>query len=117
MSVWREEFPGGYQVPREIELMVKQGLVEDTSWKGDASPSFGAWLRDNRLLRLWVEHPNYARREGSAFRYTLLVQRGFTDPPEEWIVGTDDLEEVLEKLLWTIQERGREPRWRLLGPA
>jgi hypothetical protein len=113
--VYEEEFPKDFKVPREIIQYVKQGLLEDTSWHNDESPSFGTRLADGTLLRLWVGHPNLHRREGAP-RYGLYVQEDFGDPADETIMETDDVEEVLFHMLNVIERRGKGgPRFRLLG--
>ena len=116
MSVYEKEGFSAFKVSREILKLVKGGVLEETSWHNDTAPSFGTRLRDGTLLRLWVEHPNKDRREGSRFRYSVLVQDDFGDPPHETVVETDDLEEALFHLLGVIERRGQKrARFRLLG--
>lgn len=118
--VFEREFPGGYKVPMEIQDLVKDGILEDTSWHGDDSPSFGTKLADGDLVRIWVEHPNKKRRTGSEFRYSVFLQRDYARPPHETVVETDDLGEALFHLMNVTQKRGggrhgQKPRFRLLG--
>lgn len=118
-AVYEEEFPNGYKAPRQILDLVDSGLLEDTSWRGDKSPSFGAKLKDGNLLRIWVEHPNKSRRKGSPWRYSVFIQKDFESPPDDEIVETDDANEAAFWLRHILAERGLEvkPRFRLLGQA
>lgn len=114
--VYEKEGFSGYQVSREILKLVKEGVLEETSWKNDTAPSFGTRLKDGTLLRLWAEHPNKARREGSPFRYSVHVQDDFGDPPHEMVVETDDVEEAIFAILDVVEKRGqKKARFRLLG--
>jgi hypothetical protein len=108
MSVWDEEFGKEWAVSPRIMDLVRRGVLEESSWHNDVSPSFVARLRDGRLLRFWIEHPNESRREsGSPYRYLLVVQKDFGDPPDEVILETDDLNRALYATGDTVTKRGR----------
>lgn len=115
MAVWQEEFSKEWAVDPRIMSLVRQDVLEETSWHNDVSPSFGGRLKNGKLLRLWVEHPNVHRREsGSPYRYLLVIQPDFGENIEETILETDDLDLVLEALMKTLDLHGQKPKWRLL---
>lgn len=67
---WHREFPADFRPPAEV--LAAPGL-EDTSWGNDVCPSFmtrevaDAVAEDGEdLVRLWVEHPDPAKRECGA---------------------------------------------------
>lgn len=114
-TVHEEEFPG-FPVSPRIDKVVKEGLLEDTSYMTDVSPSFGTRLSDGSLLRLWAGHPNKARRGPGVKRYVVQIQPDFGEPAERVIIETDDVEEALFHLENTIDRVGaKKPRFRLLG--
>lgn len=113
MPVWDEEFAKEWAVSPRIMELVRRGDLEESSFRNDVSPSFAASLKDGRLLRLWVEHPNKSRRiSKSPYRYLLVIQQDFGAPPEEILLESDELSLVLWKLDETLR-RGR-PTFRLL---
>ena len=113
--VYEEEFPG-YKVSKEIVRLVKEGVLEDTSWKPDASPSFGTKLKDCNWIRIWTEHPNVGQRKGSVYRYSAFVQEDLRYEPSETIVQTNDVYEAIMALRNVIERRGiHRARFRLLG--
>lgn len=115
MSIWEEEFSKTWAVSPRIMSLVQQGVLEETSWRQDVSPSFGARLKNGRLLRLWVEHPNPHRREsGSPYRYLLTVQKDFGDPIDFVIVETNNIDLALSQLVERLEQEGQGPKWRLV---
>jgi hypothetical protein len=115
MAIWDEEFAKEWAVSPRIMTLVRQGVLEETSWRQDVSPSFGARLKDGSLLRLWVEHPNPHRRESdSPYRYLLTVQKDFGDPIDRVIVETNNIDLALSQLVQTLEAEGQGPQWRLL---
>lgn len=77
VPLWAREFDATYAVP---ETLWKHPQIEDMSWHNDVCPSFTmtayALGRDQRDdIRLWVEHPDPARREfAGAPRYSVNGQ-------------------------------------------
>ena len=63
---WREEFGLGYGVP--AAALAAAGLT-DVSWANDACPAFEA----GEGVRLYVDHPVAAEREGGGARFTVAV--------------------------------------------
>ena len=57
---WLTEFGPDYDIPDEVLML--EG-IEDHSWHNDTSPSFGIYDGLGTFLRIWVEHPDPARRE------------------------------------------------------
>ena len=96
---WQEEFGPDYEVPGLIDFMVREGIVEDFSWKNDASPSFAVKdpQDEGRGIRLWVAHPVMSLREFESKRF--LVQEGEFISESDWEMDTDDLEEAVTAFL------------------
>lgn len=115
MAVWQEEFSKEWAVDPRIMALVRQDVLEETSWHNDVSPSFGARLKNGKLLRLWVEHPNVHRREsGSPYRYLLVIQPDFGEDIEETILETNNIDLVLSQLVQRLEQEGQGPKWRLV---
>lgn len=94
-ATWKTEFSLNYAVPAEIEDLVSEGVLEDTSWHNDAAPSFrivesGPDGREDTCY-LFVEHPDPTKRELYGPRYRVFY-RGSDDTALE----TESLKEVLE---------------------
>ena len=92
--------------------MVRNGLLEDTSWRYDASPSFTARLVKG-WLRLWVEHPEVRYRIGSPYRYSIEVTKNIHLPGRR-LLEDDELEFIMPTLIATIENLGIRRHWRLL---
>lgn len=104
--VWQEEFPKSYRVPGDIIKLVYSDILTDLSWRNDPAPSFGVKLRDKNWVRLWVEHPDPARRLGWEDRYTVVVQPEPSIPFGWKLLGTEDLYIALDSLIDVIKMRG-----------
>lgn len=87
---WRNQFPEYVSVPDEIQLLVAQGILTDTSWGNDAMPSFEFQgfepdYRPDRhrsikptQYRLWVNYTDDQREVGKGEpRFSL-----YRDNPE-----------------------------------
>lgn len=113
MIVWPDEFPASYRVPRDVIKLVEAGLVEDMSWRNEPSPSFGIKLKDKNWVRLWVEHPDPARRVGWTDRYTVVIQPEPAVPFGWRMVATDDVNEALAWLLEIVRMKGSRVRFKV----
>lgn len=110
--MWRREFPPEYEVPKEIEDLVRQGVIEDTSWALDSSPSFSARLVKG-WIRLWVEHPDILYRTGSQYRYSVEVTKNLALPGRT-LIEDDDLAQVMPTFMASVENLGYRKHWRLL---
>ncbi len=110
--MWRREFPPEYDVPRQIEELVKSGVLQDTSWRLDTSPSFSARLAKG-WIRLWVEYPDLIHRIGSPYRYSVEVTKSLNIPGRR-LIEDDDLDQVMPTLMAAIENLGYRRHWRLL---
>jgi hypothetical protein len=110
--MWRHEFPPEYDVPKKVEDLVAQDILEDTSWGMDASPSFSARLVKG-WIRLWVEHPDVLYRLGSRYRYSVEVTKNLA-LPGRILIEDDDLELVMPTLMAAVENLGYRRHWRLL---
>jgi hypothetical protein len=109
---WKEEFPPEYRIPREIEDLVHRGILQDTSWSLDASPSFSARLMKG-WIRLWVEHPELKHRLGGSLRYSVEVTKNLNIPGRR-LIEDDDLGQVMPTLMAAVENLGYRRHWRLL---
>jgi hypothetical protein len=109
---WKEEFPPEYKVPTEIEDLVRQGILEDSSWGLDASPSFSARLMKG-WIRLWVEHPDLYHRMGSSYRFSVEVTKSLNIPGRT-LIEDDKLSIVMPTLMAAVENLGYRRHWRLL---
>ncbi len=107
---WKTEFGRGYDVPDFIEFLMKEGVVEDSSWHNDVAPSFSHVDDAFTGVRLWVEHPLFSERESGGTRFCVSTQVEGSQDGED--LQTDDLEEAVEELLQRIEqhERPGDPR-------
>lgn len=110
--MWRQEFPPEYDVPKEIERLVKKGTLQDTSWGLDSSPSFSARLVKG-WIRLWVEHPNPLYRLGSRYRFSVEITKNLAIQGRT-LIEDDELKEVLPTLLASAETLDYRRYWRLL---
>jgi hypothetical protein len=99
---WRNQFPAEVAVPPEIDTLVTQSILDDTSWGNDtcASFRFAGYENDfdarrlfNRgelkpsLYSLWVDYPAVERREfGDRYKRFVL----FYDRPTDADAGRYD---------------------------
>jgi hypothetical protein len=77
---WQSEFGEGYNPgPEVLEALARYGY-EDESWHNDASPRFMKKLPSlpttsgERILVLWVDHPDKDQREVQGKRYTFVIE-------------------------------------------
>lgn len=113
MPVWREEFGPVYHVPKAVESLVARGLLEDTSWHTDSSPSFSARLVKRGWLRLWVEHPDPRFRQGP-HRYAVEVTPDLSESGRI-LIESDSLDFIMPTLMANLEKLGVKSRFRLLG--
>ena len=76
-SLWQCEFPLSFSVPDGIMRLVRQGYLEETSYRHDVCPSFGKEAMDGSYLKLWVGHPDpehESRVEGCETRFAIEVR-------------------------------------------
>jgi hypothetical protein len=100
LAGWFGTFGPEYDVPLEVLALVRKGLAEDLSHEGELCPSFGRKTRDKDgnlvgFLRLWVEHPDRARRKGGKDVARFMV----TDERHEALIETEDVDAATEKYL------------------
>lgn len=101
---WERWFPD-FRVPKEIQKLVRAGVLKDTTWRHDASPNFDAVLASGAVVTFWVEHPNPNKRIGMEARYGMT----FVPPGSrmsEGVLETDDLHEAMEALKVFVRESG-----------
>ncbi len=109
---WREEFSPDFRVPEELDILVGQGFLEETSWRSDPAPSFGARLKDKTWLRIWVGRPLQGSRAGG--RFILLIQDDPASYTGTLVIQTDLLEELFQRVDRLLWQRGRKrPNYRL----
>ncbi len=109
---WREEFSPDFKVPEELDILVGQGFLEETSWRSDPAPSFGARLKDKTWLRIWVGRPVPSGRAGG--RFILLLQHDPASYTGALVIQTDLLEELFQSIDRILWQRGRKrPNYRL----
>jgi hypothetical protein len=105
----RSEFPD-YPVPAPVEEAVAAGLIDDTSWHNDVSPSYEVYGNNRReAVRLWLEHPNPAMREMGGPRCVVVplkhegmdTHEHFWAPDDEGrvLLKTDCVQEALDFVL------------------
>jgi hypothetical protein len=103
---WRKEFGDDYDVPHEVTAR-----FIDQSWHNDISPSFAhreVPVDERRDLRLWVEHPDPARREFPHGCRFVLVDG------EDVVLETDDLMAALDGFdAYVVKTRPPTPEPRL----
>jgi len=93
---WDGEFGPFYEVPGFLPFLVKKKIVEDMSWQNDVAPSFGIHSeKDQREVRLWVDHPFKSRREVGGTRFWVTE---YIDGEMYSEFTSDDFEEALENL-------------------
>ena len=92
---WRNQFPTDVAVPPEIDTLITQRILADTSWGNDSCPSFrfagyesdfeSRHLFHQRKLKpslysLWVDYPDIKRREfGDQYKRLVLFYDRPTD--------------------------------------
>jgi len=109
---WQTEFPPEYNIPREIEDLVRRDVIKDTSWRLDASPSFSARLAKG-WIRLWIEHPKLQYRLGSPYRFSVEVTKNLNIPGRR-LIEDNVLSEVMPTFMGAIENLGYRRHWRLL---
>lgn len=103
--IWAQEFGPEYRVPAEVDDLVDQGKLVDVSQQVDASPSFtlpgkGDWDHIEEKLRLFVEHPDAAKRSGSS-GYGLTARFTVVMDEHHAIYEGDDVKRALKELFDT----------------
>lgn len=92
--MWSAEFDASYAIPAEILALVQSGEVTDLSWHNDACPSFGLHSPgDDHEIKVWVEHPEVAQREGVSKCRFLVWSADAGDH-----LDTDDVHEAIRVL-------------------
>jgi hypothetical protein len=118
----KNEFPN-YIIPASVLALVREGLLEDTSWHNDVSPSFEGYLPYRRVgVRLWVDHTDPALREVGGARFTVvrLKMNEWPGCSPEWIIdddcpallSTEDAGEAVGYPQDCPPSRGAGRRWR-----
>lgn len=98
MGNWKKEHGESWEVPRFIQWLVSQKVIDDHSWHNDSDPSFGIYDEDgSNGVVLWVAHPMESRREGSTKRFAVqTVKDG--EPQYNGQKETDSLEVAVQEL-------------------
>jgi len=98
-ALWVREFGWDYDVPPEVLALVQSGEAEDISWHNDICPSFSAHGPDySPEVRLWVEHPDPAKREwDDAKRFGVSVATQTPGSEFDDFFDTDDAGEAVRK--------------------
>lgn len=102
---WQVEHGTEYAIPAEIDALVDANELHDQSWHNDISPSFGAHS-DELDLRIWVEHPDPAKRESGGSRFSVLMYDDDGSAFEIEPFYTDDVNEAIERWRTIRKERG-----------
>lgn len=110
---WRRDFPE-YDVPRRLQDLVDQGLLEDVSAPDDPAPSFIAKLLKRGWVRVWVEHPDFDRRRAGPLRYRVEVTDDLSDFGRS-LIEDDALGAVWPTLYSILKILGVKSRFRLMG--
>lgn len=104
------EFPG-LHVPETIDLLVKRGIMEDTSWHNDACASFEVYGKHRREgYRLWLDHVKVENREcGEKSRRATVVKlayAGHNGTCHQWessdeapVLATESVTEAVDFLM------------------
>src|SRR5262249_12476821 len=82
------QFPADYAVPSEIAALAQSGKITDTSWGDDVCPSFN--LTEDGGIRLWVGHPDPARREIKGKRFIIALY----DEQENWLCCQEETDSL-----------------------
>lgn len=103
---WQREFRSSFKVPVSFSIHSK---LHDCSWHNDVCPSFQLLGRED--TRLWVDHPSRRQREtDQPHRFNIYDHSD--DGPEEALLSTDSIGEVLRWLDWycpTCGQPGHTP--------
>ena len=112
---WNLYFPD-FEVPDQIEQMVKNGIIIDTTYPNDSCPSFSSLLSTGLVLSIRISHPDRKKRTpGCSIRYTLSTRNGWEGRPKD-IWFTEDLEDaVIEFYSVYAEHGGQRGKFRLLG--
>jgi hypothetical protein len=113
--IWEEEFGPNYRVPERVELLVRQGLLAETSWHRDVAPSFAARLPSKEWIRLWVEHPDKRLRRSGGRRFAVDRTLDLSKPGE-LLKESDSVDEIIGFLVRRLEKEGVRARFRLAGP-
>lgn len=112
---WNLYFPG-HDVPKQIQEMVKFGVLIDTSFPEDPCPSFSSRLANGKVLTIHIGHPDVWKRHPSCLsRYTLSLKKGWEGKGKElWF--TNDLEDMTVEFYGLyVDNGGQRGKFRLLG--
>jgi len=103
IRTWVTEFGSEYNVPEGIQMLAAQGMIQDTSWHNDASPSFELEVRGKRF-RVWVEHEDPQMREDpDSVRYLAMVQTDEEGQEHDLMLETERTDEILSWLSKALQ--------------
>ncbi len=105
---WVNEFHFIYAVPKVIEYLVRQGSLEDTSWRHDPTPSFLARLKSGVSLKLWIEHPNPVCRKRWEERFIITLVKDPSDVDGETVLKTEDLNHFLYQTVGILRRQGKK---------
>jgi hypothetical protein len=75
MQLWIKEHGTEYAVDSEIDKLVDDGILTDSSWHHDTAPCF-TMAHGGFELTLWVDHPNPELREADTHpRFGIFVSK------------------------------------------
>lgn len=91
---WRTEFGEDYDVPSEVEELVRDGVLTDVSWHNDACPRFAVNSDSGMVFTVFasVDHPDPRKREFLVPRFA--VTRDEEDGEVVDLSTTDDVHEL-----------------------
>jgi len=100
---WRAAHGSAYAVP---EWVMAGGEAIDTSWRNDAMPSFAPRHQSSPgPLRLWVDHPDFAKRETGGKRFAITWDE---ETLMEWEDPNDPRAAAWLKVCFAWDEADRE---------
>ena len=95
--LWAREHGEGYAVPATVEALVRDGLLQDESYRNDMCPCFKS-TADQRMV-LWVDHPRPSRRgekgDGPTTRYMVVRLVAVEECEGETVYEGNDLQAAL----------------------
>jgi hypothetical protein len=112
---WNLHFPD-FEIPDQIQQMVKNGILIDTTYPNDSCPSFSSRLSTGLILSIRIAHPDKkSRSKMCSFRYTLSTRNSWDGPAKD-IWFTNDLEDMTVEFYAIYAEHGgQRGKFRLMG--
>jgi len=106
---WVREHGADYDVPNEIQRLVREGEATDASWHNDIAPHFEIPGRNGYIVGIWVQHPDPDQRESGSYEKRFGVE--VTNPSgsmkdDGFMFETDDARKAV-----AFAQRASEKAW------